>query len=254
VYVKNEGQWNPLVSTTIINDGRSDKYTSPGTYIWRCPDDIIRVKVMLYGAGGSGTGGAGGSGAYTEKYVTVTPNTNYAIVVGAGGVDSQNGQNTTWDSTVIAGGGLLGAVPTSGPEDAGGAGGTGSGGDFSVAGNAGTKGRALFAYYYWWWGWGYNGWGWSGYYNNWWGYSGYYTNQIGQIGYYGYGYGWYGYRWPGYWGGWWGGWYGWGWPWHVRQVGYEFGTPGRGLDEIGSGSVGKAGQTRGGDGAAFVLY
>ena len=252
VYVKNNGEWNPLVSTTTINDGRANKYTSPGTYIWRCPEDIIRVKVMLYGAGGSGTGGAGGSGAYTEKYVTVTPNTNYAIVVGAGGANSQNGQDSIWDTTVVAGGGKLGAVATGG-EDAGGAGGTGSGGDFSVSGNAGTKGRALYAYYYWWWGWGYNGWGWSGYYNNWWGYSGYW-NDWNRRGYYGYGYGWYGYNWPGYWGGWWGGWYGWGWPWYVRQVGYEFGTPGRGLDQIGTGSVGKPGETRGGDGAAFVLY
>jgi hypothetical protein len=53
------------------------------------------------------------------------------------------------------------------------------------------------------------------------------------------------------WGGWWGGYYGWGWP-YSRRVGYNYGTPGTGIDGIGSGAVGS--EPVGGTGAVFVIY
>jgi hypothetical protein len=67
VYYKASNRWYPLVSSETINDGRSEKWLIQGTYSWTCPEDIVRVKVMVYGAGGAGTGGAGGAGGRSDK-------------------------------------------------------------------------------------------------------------------------------------------------------------------------------------------
>ena len=145
IYIKNNGAWNPLLSTTVINDKRSVQYTTQGTYSWICPADIIRVKARVYGAGGAGTGGAGGAGGYAEKYLTVTPGATYTAVVGAG--TSATGQDSSFNSTIIAHGGGAGASQTGGT-DAGGSGGTATGGDTNLTGAAGTSGQAVYSYYY----------------------------------------------------------------------------------------------------------
>lgn len=257
-YYKADNQWFPLISSEVINDGRSQKWLIQGTYTWTCPADILRVKASVYGAGGSGTGGAGGSGGYAEKYLTVTPGQSYTVIVGAGGIGSQAGQASSFAGTIVANGGGAGVAPNGG-SSAGGAGGTASGGDINLTGRAGTAGRTLYSYYYWWWGW--NGyWGWGGYhyynynYNYFYGYNynypsygynitirsnNYYNNSYYSIGG----------------GGWWGGYWGWGWPGYWRATGYDFGEPGQGYDGIGSGAVGPSSKNPAGStGAVFLIY
>jgi hypothetical protein len=231
VYEKYNGKWNPVLSIETVNDKRGTRYTTPGTYVWVCPDDIVRVKAMVYGAGGSGGGGAGGAGGFSTDYTTVTPGAHYAVVVGAGALPagSAAGQDSSFNVTVVAHGGAHGAAKSAGT-DAGGAGGTSTGGDTNLTGAAGTAGQALYSYYYYWWG------GWGGYYG-WGGYN-----------YYNYGYGGYGYNY-GYNNYGWGGWYGWGWP-YSYQSGYNYGVPGVGYDGIGSGAVTSAG----GAGAVLIVY
>jgi len=239
VYEKYNGVWNPVLSIETVNDKRGARYTTPGTYVWVCPSDIVRVKAMVYGAGGSGTGGAGGAGGFTTDYTTVTPGAHYAVVVGAGAepTGSAAGQDSSFNVTVVAHGGAHGAAQSAGT-DAGGAGGISAGGDINLTGVAGTAGNALYSYYYYWWG------GWNSYYG-WGGYNYYNYNGIGNYanGYYGYNYN-YGYNNYG-----WGGWYGWGWP-YSYQSGYNYGTPGVGYDGIGGGAV----TTTGAPGAVLIVY
>lgn len=232
IYQKVNGSWIPFVTSNIINDGRSVIYTTPGTYTWTCPSDIIRARVMVYGAGGSGTGGAGGSGGLAIKYLTVTPGETYTVVVGAGGQNSQLGGLSSFDGSIIAYGGGAGTAATSGT-DAGGAGGTATGGDENYTGRAGKSGKAIIRTWYWWYGW-YGWYGWGGY------------------NFYNYGYGSYRYYYDN--NKWWGGWYGYGWPWYHRQVGYDYGIPGEGYDNIGDGGVGPVGKAIGANGAVFILY
>jgi len=232
VYTKHEGSWVPLISTSTINDGRTEKFLVQGSYVWTAPSDVIRAKIVVYGAGGAGTGGAGGSGGYAEKYLTVTPGNSYTIVVGAGGVGDQDGQDSSFNSAITANGGGAGNPPTGGT-DAGGSGGSASGGDTNLTGADGGAGQALYSYYYWWWGWGgYYGWGGYNYYN--YGYGSYGYGGFGGNAIYG-----------------WGGYYGWGWPYH-RRVGYQYGIPGVGYDGIGNGAVGP--DAVGAPGAVFVIY
>jgi PKD repeat protein len=75
-------------------------YTTPGIQYWLCPANITRVSLSIAGGGGSGAsssmhsgflvsglgGAAGGYGNYTM--VTVVPDTNYSITVGAGGAQA----------------------------------------------------------------------------------------------------------------------------------------------------------------------
>jgi len=72
-------------------------FTTPGTYTWFCPDDITSVTVECWGGGGAGAsgvsqnnygGGGGGGGGYGKKTISVTPETNYTVVVGGSGQDS----------------------------------------------------------------------------------------------------------------------------------------------------------------------
>ena len=77
-------------------------YTSPGTYYWTAPAGVTSVCVVVVGAGGSGMkdhdscGGGGGALAYKNNY-SVTPGSNYQVVVGQPGAarssEYQVGQN-----------------------------------------------------------------------------------------------------------------------------------------------------------------
>ena len=66
-------------------------YVVAGTYTYRVPEGVTRLKVQLWGAGGgSGLfydrgGGAGGGGAFVEAIINVEPLDVLEIVVGAGG-------------------------------------------------------------------------------------------------------------------------------------------------------------------------
>lgn len=79
----------------ILTSGKppyhKDSYTSPGTYTWTCPAGVTTARVTVAGGGSGGYEGvfginsAGGSGALVINTVSVSPNSTYTIVVGAGG-------------------------------------------------------------------------------------------------------------------------------------------------------------------------
>lgn len=63
-------------------------YNIPSTYTWTCPAGVTSVTVTCYGGGAGGTGypgGGGGGGACAVSVSSVTPGSNYTVVVGGGG-------------------------------------------------------------------------------------------------------------------------------------------------------------------------
>lgn len=75
-----------------------DSYTNAGTYTWTCPADVMRARVTVAGGGAGGCTTLkpnslqpmehpGGSGALITTTVSVSPNSSYSIIVGAGGAN-----------------------------------------------------------------------------------------------------------------------------------------------------------------------
>jgi len=72
------------------------EYTTPGDYVWHCPADVSSVVVESWGGGGAGggakstgnnaRGGGGAGGSFARFTVGTTPDTDYNVHVGAGGV------------------------------------------------------------------------------------------------------------------------------------------------------------------------
>lgn len=135
------------------SDSGQTAYTSPGTYSWTCPANVYQVHVVCVGGGGGGTfntsGGAagGGGGLGWENNISVTPGTNYTVVVGAAGNSSPNTPSNGGDSyfistsTVAGFGGSAGSYPTGG-----------SGGSYypiitSQGGNGGNGGNVILSNY-----------------------------------------------------------------------------------------------------------
>ena len=80
-------------------------YSSPGTWLWTCPANVISVQVECWGGGGAGGsgwkqignawGGGGAGGAYARAaHVSVAAGTNYLIIVGNGGISVTNANAT----------------------------------------------------------------------------------------------------------------------------------------------------------------
>lgn len=98
---------------------------------WTVPDGVTEIEVRLFGGGGSGaySGGGGGGGHMAYAKLAVTPGTQYAITIGAGGAaitdngSGNDGGTTSFGSAVSAAGGSGGNS-----SGAGGNGGTGGGG------------------------------------------------------------------------------------------------------------------------------
>jgi hypothetical protein len=96
-----------------------------------------------YSSGDGGVGGGGAGGLLTGTGVTIDINSNYVVVVGAGGANvsgtSSNGSNSSWSmvSTAAVGGG--GGAGNAGTGTAGGSG--GGGGENGGTGGAGTSGQ-----------------------------------------------------------------------------------------------------------------
>tara|TARA_B000000437_G_scaffold120079_1_gene87236 strand:- start:890 stop:2671 length:1782 start_codon:yes stop_codon:yes gene_type:complete len=94
-------------------------YNIPGTYQWTCPENITQISVVAVGGGGGGgnsngygASGGGGGGLIWVNNITVIPDTDYTITVGAGGLgnsngtsNGQNGGDTDFDNLLIAYGG-----------------------------------------------------------------------------------------------------------------------------------------------------
>lgn len=71
-------------------------FTANGT--WTVPAGITKARFKLWGGGGGGgsaLGYGGGAGGYTEAVKAVTPNTDYAVVVGAAASAGVDGNDTT---------------------------------------------------------------------------------------------------------------------------------------------------------------
>lgn len=99
----------------------TESFTTAGAGTWTSPSDVNSVVVEAWGGGGAGArrtaagdgGGGGGGGAYAKSTVAVSPSTQYDYYVGNGGVSSSatNGENSTFESTVVvAAGGKTPAV------------------------------------------------------------------------------------------------------------------------------------------------
>ena len=79
-------------------------YTESGFYTWTCPENITNISVVAVGGGGGGgnstsygASGGGGGGLIWVNNITVIPNTDYLITVGAGGQGSTNGTSNGED-------------------------------------------------------------------------------------------------------------------------------------------------------------
>jgi hypothetical protein len=135
------------VAPNVTPTAGSQEYSTPGTYTFDVPENVILIFLEVIGAGGGGgggygingsVGGMGGAGAYACLVLDVSGVASMDITVGAGGVGgttiassgtptagATGGTTTvTYGSTtfeVIGGGG--GAAATSGASGAPGAGG-----------------------------------------------------------------------------------------------------------------------------------
>jgi hypothetical protein len=77
-------------------------------YLWTCPDGVYEVSAVCVGAGGggansaSGASGGGGGGLGWKNYISVTPNTQYTIVVGGGGTAASTSAGAGYSSYFIS--------------------------------------------------------------------------------------------------------------------------------------------------------
>jgi len=108
---------------------------------------VYTVSYLMIAGGGSGggyRGGGGGAGGYLASTFSITPNTSYPIVVGAGGtgaVVSINSSDTTFSTLTAVGGGGGGTSTAGAPGALGGSGGGGY--SDTAAGGAGTSGQGF---------------------------------------------------------------------------------------------------------------
>ena len=76
-------------------------------YLWTCPPGVYEVSAVCVGAGGggansaSGASGGGGGGLGWKNYISVTPNTQYTIVVGGGGTAASTSAGAGYSSYFI---------------------------------------------------------------------------------------------------------------------------------------------------------
>ncbi len=136
-------EFDYIVDPTLVVN-----YTSSGT--WTAPAGVTKVLVEAWGGGGAGGGrttngyaGGGGGGAYARANVTVTPGSNYAVVVAAS-VAGGTGNGANGNPTYFGNGLTVNASGGSGGQTGGtgGAGGTVASSKGTVryaGGNGGTQ-------------------------------------------------------------------------------------------------------------------
>ena len=97
-----------------VGAGKKVVFTTSDT--WTCPDGITSVEFEGRGGGGGGGGGnypsgGGGGGGYVKGYYTTVPGVDYTVTVGLGGNgggvthDGYSGEQTSFNSSIIAYGG-----------------------------------------------------------------------------------------------------------------------------------------------------
>ena len=147
VLTSNGSAWTS--STPSYVGQRAQIFSSSGTFT--IPTGITAISLQVIGGGGGTrgvfdagvvTGGGGGGGTALKWLSSLTSGNTLTVTIGAGGVGAANGGTTSVASgtqtitTVSATGGVL----SQGAESAGGAGGSGSAGDFNIDGYAGQDG------------------------------------------------------------------------------------------------------------------
>lgn len=120
----------------------ADTFNSPGSTTWTVPIDAARVRIEVWGGGGSGGAGyktknhhvsgfGGGAGGYASREVVVTPGDVLQVTVGNPGTSGAGGSNSevTKSGVVIVGAGGGGAgMSGSTPGGSGTGAGAGAGG------------------------------------------------------------------------------------------------------------------------------
>lgn len=132
--------WKPAYtysgSAQFINDGNYNwriKFLTSGTLRFSSIGNSSGMDIFVVGGGGGGDYRVGGGGGYTKTdYLTLSPNTNYTVTIGAGGAGGRGSAvavgsgGTTSFHTVSVGGGGAGNYGAKG-------GNGGSGGSFAAA-------------------------------------------------------------------------------------------------------------------------
>jgi hypothetical protein len=82
-------------------------YTNPGNHTFRVPENVTNICILCIGGGGGGNtrtndgGGGGGGGLIWANNLTVTPNQDFNITVGAGGTPGNNGGFSSFSNSSI---------------------------------------------------------------------------------------------------------------------------------------------------------
>ena len=107
------------VAITVSGSNCVVQFKTIGTYTVTIPNDVSAVNYLVVGGGGGGaSGGGGGGGVLQATNFSVTPSSNYTVIVGDGGIAgsggsalqggdprSANGGNSTFATITALGGG-----------------------------------------------------------------------------------------------------------------------------------------------------
>lgn len=125
--------------STIATFNSSSSFTVPA--------GVTKVRVQVWGAGGSGggstnqayPGGGGGAGGYGTGVYPVTPGQVIPVTVGIGGAAAAGG-SSSFGTLLTANGGAVGTSGANGTVGLGGLGGTVAGQQYGFTGGAGSSG------------------------------------------------------------------------------------------------------------------
>ena len=126
-----------IADTSTLVTGQQ-AFTTAGAFSWTAPAGVTSVSVVAVGGGAPATGGGGGNGrgggggglGYKNN-ISVTPGSNYTVVVDAG--TSDGGNSYFINTSTVRGGGASGTSGGSHAGDGGGNGGNASSGVPGVA-------------------------------------------------------------------------------------------------------------------------
>jgi|SRR3990172_3589308 len=129
---------------------RSQLFTSSGTFTTPAGVTEVFITGCAGGGGGfqsdvnSGSGGGGAGESLFKKELTVTPNTDYTVTIGAGGTPSVAGGNSVFGALLTLTGGGAGASETGGAYGGSGSGGDGAGSNATSNYGSGQGGSSMF--------------------------------------------------------------------------------------------------------------